>query len=436
MTYPRSNRAAAALIVGWLLAASAAPLPVVAAAQQAALPAAAPSPEASTQALWRETEEAAVLAGGLGVRLNKRALREGEPLVVSIEVPRPGYLNVITIGADGVATVLFPNRFDASNRVQAGTVSIPTPRMAFEIKATPPYGRTLVAAFLSQEGLDFHALGEGARDARGVLQAQFARLSPQSRTSLGTLSAKNLAVVPREASLLAGKAEVLVCAATGTCDGGSATAAAAAPPGEVPQLPEALTPGILLEPQDKAFGSEIVTLRAIYDKGLRLTKASEGFVPHLYNDAARYCTIAYGHLIKRQPCDRTEPPDFLDGVSEPEGAALLVKDMTRAQRAVMSLVTARLSDGQYAALCDFTYNVGARNLKSSTLLNAINAGEFHRVPFQLRRWTKAGGREFAGLRTRREREIALFFEGQAVPKAALTGEEQSPLDIRQGEAGS
>lgn len=430
MMFPFSKRAAACLTATRPVVASAALLSVVAAAQQAT----APVSEAA-QAPWRETEEAVVLAGGLTVHPNKTALREGEPLVISVEVPRPGYLNVVTIGADGVATVLFPNRFDADNRVQAGRLSIPTPRMAFEIKAAPPYGRTLVAAFLSQEALDFHALGEGARDAQGVLQAQFARLSPQSRTSLGALGAKNLAVVSREAPLLAGKAEVLVCGPTGPCDGGSASAAAAASSGEVPQRPEALTPGILLEPQDKAFGSEIVTPRPIYDKGLRLTKASEGFVPRLYNDAARYCTIAYGHLLKRQPCNGSEPPDFLDGISEPEGATLLVRDMARAQRAVMSLVKVQLSDGQYAALCDFTYNVGAGNLKSSTLLKAVNAGEFHRVPFQLRRWTKAGGKEFSGLKTRREREIALFFEGQAVPKAVPKGEDLNPLDIRQGEAG-
>jgi GH24 family phage-related lysozyme (muramidase) len=41
--------------------------------------------------------------------------------------------------------------------------------------------------------------------------------------------------------------------------------------------------------------------------------------------------------------------------------------MEYAQRAVMTLVKTRLTDGQYAALCDFTYNVGSENLKKSTL---------------------------------------------------------------------
>lgn len=409
-------------------------LPAVTAAQETRPPAPvvaqAPSMNPAAQALWRDTEEAVELAGGLPVHLDKATLREGEALVINIDVPREGYLNVVTIAADGEATVLFPNRFDGNNRVQAGTLSVPTPRMSFDIKARAPYGRSLIAAFLSQTPLNFYALGEGARDASGVLQEQFARLSPRAKGSLEGLTAKNLAVVPRKAPLLAGKAVVLICAPTGLCKSESASAGTAG----VPELGDAVVPGILLEPEDKSLEERIATPRPIYDKGLRLTKASEGFVPRLYNDAARFCTIAYGHLVKRSPCDGAEPADFLDGITEPEGSTLLVKDMGRAQRAVMSLVKIDLTEGQYAALCDFTFNVGSGNVAKSTLLKAVNARQFDRVPFQLRRWVKAGGREFAGLKKRREREIALFFEGQAIPKAAPTGEDESPIDIRQGEA--
>ena len=196
-----------------------------------------------------------------------------------------------------------------------------------------------------------------------------------------------------------------------------------------------LTPGIFLEPAERAALPAGVGLRKVYDKGLDLTRKSEGFVSHLYNDAAGYCTIAYGHLIKLKRCDGSEPEEFQQGVSESRGTELLGEDMGRAERTVMTAVDVDLTDGQYAALCDFVYNVGGGNFKRSTLLKVVNAGEFDGVPFQLRRWVKAGGRTLPGLETRREREIELFFEGIGIPRAApLEGEDLSPVDIQRGES--
>ena len=206
---------------------------------------------------------------------------------------------------------------------------------------------------------------------------------------------------------------------------------------ETPSYPSVDTPtaGIFLEPEERAALPPGVTLRGVYDKGLQLTKESEGFRSHLYNDAAQYCTIAYGHLIKLAPCDGSEPEEFLQGVSEPKGAQMLRKDMERAERAVLTAVKLPLTDGQYAALCDFVYNVGGGNFRRSTLLKVINKDEFERVPFQLRRWVKAGGRELAGLKKRREREIELFFEDIGIPRAAPAPDEDlTPVDIRQGES--
>ena len=196
-----------------------------------------------------------------------------------------------------------------------------------------------------------------------------------------------------------------------------------------------LTPGIFLEPAERAALPAGVGLRKVYDKGLDLTRESEGFVSHLYNDAAGYCTIAYGHLIKLKRCDGSEPEEFQQGVSESRGTELLGEDMGRAERTVMTAVDVDLTDGQYAALCDFVYNVGGGNFKRSTLLKVVNAGEFDGVPFQLRRWVKAGGRTLPGLETRREREIELFFEGIGIPRAApLEGEDLSPIDVQRGES--
>lgn len=201
---------------------------------------------------------------------------------------------------------------------------------------------------------------------------------------------------------------------------------------EVPKL-DKLTPGIFMEGETLPEGARAL-LRSLPSKGIALTEDSEGFVPSLYDDSANYCSIAFGHLVKKKSCDGTEPGEFLRGVSRERGIALLTKDMGSAQYAVSSLVTVTLSDAQYGSLCDFVYNVGSGNFRGSTLLKVLNARQFESVPPQFRRWTKAGGVRQPGLVKRREWEIDLFFEGTQPPSRGL---EQAlpPVDIQVGEQG-
>ena len=200
-----------------------------------------------------------------------------------------------------------------------------------------------------------------------------------------------------------------------------------------PTIEDAVTPGIFLDLGGKAALPAGMSLRPVVTKGLAITKVGEGWRSRLYNDVARYCTIGYGHLIKRSPCDGSERADWQDGITEPEGEGLLVEDMGDAQIAVMLAVTTKLTDTQYAAMCDFVFNVGANNFRKSRLLQVVNAGQHDQVANQLLRWTKAGGREIGGLRNRRLREIDLFYDGVLTPKAAPpAGEDLSPIDIRTG----
>jgi lysozyme len=175
-------------------------------------------------------------------------------------------------------------------------------------------------------------------------------------------------------------------------------------------------------------------LRGISAKGLRLTEESEGFEPNLYDDAANYCSIAYGHLVKRGLCDGTEPPEFENGVSRATGQRLLNGDMSKAETMVMFTVTRHLTDGQYGALCDFVYNVGGTRFRSSTLRRVVNSNQLNRVRGQFMRWVRAGGKPLRGLVLRRQREVALFFDGLP-PVRALPpiGEDLSPIDITVGE---
>jgi GH24 family phage-related lysozyme (muramidase) len=194
-----------------------------------------------------------------------------------------------------------------------------------------------------------------------------------------------------------------------------------------------LPPGELIE-EARELPPQGFHLRPLYQRGIALTKLSEGWVPHLYNDAVRYCTIGYGHLIQKAPCNGTEPKEFRNGITKLQGGGLLVGDLASSQYAVMSNVKVALTDAQFAALTDFVFNVGSGNFQNSTLLKAVNSDEMDRVPGQLRRWVYAGDKLLTALQTRREREIDLFFEGLPKPKGLpLPNENQSPIDVNRGE---
>lgn len=58
-----------------------------------------------------------------------------------------------------------------------------------------------------------------------------------------------------------------------------------------------------------------------------------------------------------------------------------------------------------AAIIDFTFNLGAGNLRNSTLRKRILQEDWEAVPTELRKWVKAGGKTLRGLVLRREAEI-------------------------------
>src|SRR5262249_23222254 len=133
------------------------------------------------------------------------------------------------------------------------------------------------------------------------------------------------------------------------------------------------TPGVFLGPEERAVIPQGVKLRLPYKPGLDMTRDAEGFVGRLYLDASRYCTIGYGHLIKRAPWNGTEPKEFRSGITISRATKLLLEDMETAQWTVMSTIKVKLADAEYAALCDFVYNVGPAPFKTSTLAKAVNA---------------------------------------------------------------
>jgi lysozyme len=145
--------------------------------------------------------------------------------------------------------------------------------------------------------------------------------------------------------------------------------------------------------------------------GLELLKRSEGFRNRTYLDVNGFPTIGYGHRL-------LHPESFPDGIDDAQAAEIFVSDVRDAEEAVTRLVKAVLTQGQFDALVDFCFNLGAGRLASSTLLRVLNGGRYEAAADQLLRWDIAVGQENAGLKARREAEFALWSDSNSSQKAA------------------
>ena len=135
--------------------------------------------------------------------------------------------------------------------------------------------------------------------------------------------------------------------------------------------------------------------------GLELIKKSEGFRNHVYLDVAGFPTIGYGHRL-------LHPESFPNGVQEAQATEILTADVRDAEQAVDCLVKVPLTQGQFDALVDFSFNLGAGKLASSTLLKVLNGGRYDAAAQQLLRWDLAAGEENVALKARREAELQLW----------------------------
>jgi len=134
-------------------------------------------------------------------------------------------------------------------------------------------------------------------------------------------------------------------------------------------------------------------------KGLDLIKHFEGLRLNAYQCSAHVWTIGYGHTAGVQPGDT---------VTDEQAEALLLQDIAEAERSVNHSLTVPVTQNQFDALVSFTFNVGSGNLRASTLLKKLCAGNTAGAAEEFLRWVNAGGKKSPGLLVRREAEKALF----------------------------
>ena len=149
---------------------------------------------------------------------------------------------------------------------------------------------------------------------------------------------------------------------------------------------------------------------AVPKTAIELAKRFEGFerkvkrgteitaIPYIC--PAGFWTIGYGHL-----CDAAHPP-----ITEGAAEIYLTRDLQTALVATLRYCPVLVTEpeGRLAAIVDFTFNLGAGRLQTSTLRRRVNQRDWPAAGTELRRWVYGGGKVLPGLVARRSAEAALI----------------------------
>ena len=136
----------------------------------------------------------------------------------------------------------------------------------------------------------------------------------------------------------------------------------------------------------------------------------EGLYLHAYQCPADVWTIGYG----------STGPDVVQGVvwTQEKAEAAMRKEADACLKAVLTLVPDACTD-VLVALADFTYNLGAGRLASSTMLKKVKAGDMAGAALECRKWVWGGGKVLPGLVKRRAAEAALLWSPATPTKTQL-----------------
>lgn len=122
---------------------------------------------------------------------------------------------------------------------------------------------------------------------------------------------------------------------------------------------------------------------------------------HVVRDAA-------GRMLKGAGTAKRARAIYPRGITIEEARVLLNDDIRALLPALETAISVPVTDNQFCALVSFVFNVGIGAFQRSSLLRRLNSGDHAAVPKELMRWTKAGGKELAGLKRRREAEARLW----------------------------
>jgi len=161
------------------------------------------------------------------------------------------------------------------------------------------------------------------------------------------------------------------------------------------------------------------------DKGIHLMHEFEGYRNRVYRCSAAIHTVGWGHALYADqlalPNVRKEgytgmlrseyplkPED--DRVwSKQELVEIFKADLVHFERGVLRLGPGVAGhQGRFDSLVALSFNIGLGNLQRSSVRQRANRGDWEGACEAFLMWSKAGGKELAGLVRRRQAEQKLF----------------------------
>ena len=149
-------------------------------------------------------------------------------------------------------------------------------------------------------------------------------------------------------------------------------------------------------------------------KGIQFIKDWEKFVPNLYNDDSegKHCTIGYGHLVHKGPCNGSESDEFKKGITEIRAAELFEVRLLEFEKSIQRDIEVNLYQYEFDALVSLIFNAGSNFLNTggkndgeTQIKKKINNKQYSEGADEMSDVTNNG---LAGLVSRRKAEINIF----------------------------
>lgn len=99
--------------------------------------------------------------------------------------------------------------------------------------------------------------------------------------------------------------------------------------------------------------------------------------------------------------------------TQQEADARFMEDIAWVEACINKAVTALLTQNEFDALCSLCFNIGCPRFGSSSLVKALNSGDYDAAATHFHDWNKQVGHEVAGLTNRRAKEAKLFESANA-----------------------
>lgn len=176
---------------------------------------------------------------------------------------------------------------------------------------------------------------------------------------------------------------------------------------------------ILSEGYENTFNKEEVFDSRLDITSMTTSSVGKGFIKgweslelSAYNDSKGYCTIGYGHLIKKESCeDITLPIEYQHGITTQKANEIFDNDLIKFERGVKRNIRVKLHQYEFDALVSLLVNCGENFFDANEapkMLSFLNSEKYESAAKEFLDINNSGD---LGLSRRRQAEYNVFLSG-------------------------